>query len=563
MEPTGQAAFRRRLRQAGRRIVADFVLEDSARAAAAAGLVAAVAVACQRAFAVRAPVVAAAVVLGAAAFLYVLVRWWLWRPSPMKVALAVDERLGLRERFSTTLAVSASADPFAAAVREETYARLGKIPLARHFPIRLSRHWASAAGGWAVMAILVLWMPPLDLLGREADAKKAATEEKRLDEAKAVVGQTTSKVEAMVKQLGLTEAAGELAKLNELAPGAPPAEVRRQAIRRLGELADKLHQSGVGEKAEAGQALQQMMKQLKMPSQGLSKDLARALARSNFGEAAAMLRKLEERLAQRDLKPEERAALAKELADLARQLQALADRQKELEDALEKAGLDRKLAGLDEDALRRALEKAGLDAQAIQKLVDKVRACRTASAQCRALGRAFAACTSGTPGADALSDEGMLALGDRLDGLEALRQQMALVGATFDEIEFGMGLLGQGMGLGMIGPFGLGESDSVSAGAGGPGHGSAPVETGPDEPTKSVGTRVKTPAVRPGPVIGTWYEQVEQTKGESVRQGQDTFQAAKDRAAEAISENRIPSRYHGAVKQYFGDLDKDKPAAGN
>ena len=562
MEQTGQAAFRSRLRQAGRRIVANLVLEESARAAAIAGLVAAVAVACERAFAVRAPLIPVAAVLGAAAGIYVLIRWWFRRPSLMKVALAVDERLGLRERLSTTLAVSASADPFAAAVRQETYARVGKVPVGKHFPIRLTPHWAWAAGGWLVVAALVLWMPSLDLLGREAGASKAAAEEKRLDEARIAVNQTTSKVETMIKQLGLTEAAGELAKLDELALGTPPAEVRRQAIRRLGEVADKLHQSGVGEKAEAGQALQQMMKQLKMPSQGLSKDLARALARSNFGEAAAMIRKLQERLAQRDLKPEERAALAKELAELARQLDALANRDKELADALEKAGVDPKLANLDEDALRRALEKAGLDAQAIQKLIDKARACRSAAANCRGLGKALAACSTGLPGADALSGDGMIALADRLDSLEALRQQMALVGATLDEIEFGMGLLGQGMGIGMIGPFDFGESDRFGMGAGGPGHGSAPVETGPDQATKSVGTRVKSPATRPGPVVGTWYEQVEQTKGEAVRQGQDTFQAAKDRAAEAIGENRIPSRYHGAVKQYFGDLDNDNPAPG-
>jgi hypothetical protein len=558
MDQPGQIGFRSRLRQAGRRINANLLLEEAALAALVAGLVAVAVVLCQRAFSVRPPLIPGVAVLAAVAAAYVLVRWWLRRPSLMQIALAIDERLALRERFSTTLAVSRSEDPFAAAVREETYARLPRVDVARHFPIRLSRCWTLAAAGWAAAALLVLYMPPLDLLGREVAEKKAAAEEKRLEEARATVKQEVTKIEAMVKQLGAAEMAAELAKLNEAAPGAPPAEIRRQAIRALGELPAKLQQSQAGERAEAAQALQQMMKQLKLPSQGLSRDLAKALARGEFGAAADLIRKMQERLAQRDLKPEEREALAKELAELAKQMARLAEQMKQMEDALEKAGLDKKLANLDEDALRRALEKAGLDAKDIQKLIDKARACRTASANCKALGQALAACSSGTPGLDALSPDALASLAGQLDSLEAMRQQLALMNATLDEIESGMAMLG--MGMGAMGLFDLGDSSEQGAGSGGPGKGSAPVQTAESGDFKTSSTRVRSPAGA-GPSVGTWYEQEEQIKGESQRQAQETLQAAKDRAAEAVSENRIPSRYHGAVKQYFGDLDK-KPGAG-
>ena len=554
MDQPGQAGFRSRLRQAGRRINANLLLEECALAALVAGLVAVAAVLCQRAFSVRLPLIPAVAVLAAVAAAYVLIRWWLRRPSLMQIALAIDERLALRERFSTTLAVGRSEDPFAAAVRAETYARLPRVNVARHFPIRLSRCWALAAAGWAAAALLALYMPPLDLLGREVAEKKAAAEEKRLEEARATVKQEVTKIEAMVKQLGAAEMAAELAKLNEAAPGALPAEIRRQAIRALGELPAKLQQSQAGERAEAAQALQQMMKQLKLPSQGLSRDLAKALARGEFGAAADLIRKMQERLAQRDLTPQEREVLAKELAEIAKQMERLAGQMKQMEDALEKAGLDKKLANLDEDALRRALEKAGLDAKDIQKLIDKARACRTASANCKAL----AACSSGTPGLDALSPDALASLAGQLDSLEAMRQQLALMNATLDEIESGMAMLG--MGMGAMGLFDFGDSSEQGAGSGGPGKGSAPVQTAESGDFKTSSTRVRSPAGA-GPSVGTWYEQEEQIKGESQRQAQETFQAAKDRAAEAVSENRIPSRYHGAVKQYFGDLDK-KPGAG-
>ena len=37
--------------------------------------------------------------------------WWWKRPKPMEVAILVDERLGLKERFSSTLAFTHSDDP--------------------------------------------------------------------------------------------------------------------------------------------------------------------------------------------------------------------------------------------------------------------------------------------------------------------------------------------------------------------------------------------------------------------------------------------------------------------
>ena len=59
---------------------------------------------------------------------------------------------------------------------------------------------------------------------------------------------------------------------------------------------------------------------------------------------------------------------------------------------------------------------------------------------------------------------------------------------------------------------------------------------------------------RSGPIVATWYSKEEQVKGEAVRTGGTVVQAAKDAAAEAVSENRIPSRYHEAVKSYFDTL---------
>ncbi len=45
-------------------------------------------------------------------------------------------------------------------------------------------------------------------------------------------------------------------------------------------------------------------------------------------------------------------------------------------------------------------------------------------------------------------------------------------------------------------------------------------------------------------------------KGESRREFSETVQAARDAAAEAISENEVPRKYEEAIKEYFGRLEQ-------
>ena len=56
------------------------------------------------------------------------------QPSRMQASLLLDERLGLRERFSTTLALADSDDPFAKAARVESLAAIQRVDLRGHFP---------------------------------------------------------------------------------------------------------------------------------------------------------------------------------------------------------------------------------------------------------------------------------------------------------------------------------------------------------------------------------------------------------------------------------------------
>lgn len=553
-----RSAFDNSLRRARRRWDAARAVNLAAVAALVIGAALAAAVLAERAFGMHILTWYIGSAMAAAPAAVVLLLWFWRRPTPAQVALAIDERAALRERFSTALALATSGDPFAQAAVHEAHLKAEGLNIGRHFPITVTRRWAWAASAWAVAGLAFWLMPPLDLLGHEAAAKRLAAEEARAKQAEAEVKRTVAKAETIVRELNMAELAADLARLGEERPELASADMRREAIRKLGEVADRLQQAAAGERGEATRTLQDLTKQLRIPSQGLSRQMSLALARGRFSDAAKALQALRDKLAQKEMTPEQRAALEKDLANLARQLESLAARNKELEDALKQAGLNPDLAKLSPDALADALQKSGLDSAAIQKLLAKAQACRMASQACKSLAAAMGQCAgSGTPG-EGLSPEAMEALAGQLSELEAMQAQLAGLQAAIDELRASAAGLGEGLGLGGAGPWAAGQG-RPGAGTGGPGQGSGPQETGPGEGTNTLGTRAKTPTTA-GPIIATWTVQEEQVRGESRREFQDALQAGRDRAAEAVSENVIPSRYHEAVKKYFGGLGQPEGA---
>lgn len=553
--------FTKSLNVARRRSAVNRLLDVLGAVLTVVGAALAVALACERAMALSLVTGQAAAIAAGVVAVVLAAAWLLRRPTPAHTAIEIDERLALRERFSTALALASSTDPFAVAAREDAYARAKNLPVAKHFPIELGRRWFVTGSCWAVAGLVALLMPHMDLLGRQADAARLAKEDEKTRQAAADIKRTATKVETIVKQLDTPELAEELQRLADIRPDMASADMRREAIRKMGEVSDKLQEMAGGERGDTARMLQEMMKQLRMPSQGLSKQLAQNLSRGKYKEAMAALKDLQDKMARNEMTPQEREALAKDFESLARQLEAMAKRKKELEDELAKAGVDKNLAGQPVENLRKALQNAGLDSKTIEKLLQKQQACQNAGNRAAAMAQAMSACAGqGMPGGS-LSPEAMASLGDQLSDLEAMRQQLAMTQAAMDELYAAMTGLGEGLGGG-IGQFAPGLANQRGMGAGGPGQGNAPMETGPPEATGSQGTRVQNPN-KTGPIIATWYTQEEQVAGESKRDLQQTIEAAKDRAAEAVSENTIPSRYHESVKRYFETVGKPDAPKGN
>ena len=556
-------ALERKLRAIRLRCGLNVLLTHAAVILAIAGALAAAALLGERLFSVTVVRLWSICALGGAVAVAVAAFSWLKMPGRMQVAVLVDDRLAFRERFSTTLAVASSEDPFAVAATREAHQAAEKLNVKGRFPVRPSGHWLATVATWLIAVGVFAFMPEMDVLGYMARQREADRLAAELKEAKVEVKEVTSKVKAAVEDVKSKQLAGDLADLGELAKGLDPAEVRREAIRKLGALADKLKDMDNSEQARALDELGKMLKQLRNSPSALDNDLNRALANGDFAAAAKMLRELMEKLNDDKLTDEQKKALAEQLKNLSEQLAGLGDQQKQSENALRQQGMDaetaKKLAGMSEQELREELKKQGMTDEQIDEMMEKLKAARQACQKCAGMSQSLAE-TLGEQGK--LLPEGMVGLIEGLEGLRGEALERASLEEALKEIDRAVAQLGEEAWDGE-----LGDPNSVvwqegdnarfgKGGGGGAGRAWGQRPMGGAEDTDVQKTGVKNKPTKDQEVVASWMVKGPQAKGTSKRKLTEVARAAKDAAAEAIRDNKIPRKYEGAVKSYFGGFDK-------
>jgi len=486
---------------------------------------------------------------GSAAAGLVLLLWLLRFPSRMQASLLLDERLGLRERCSTTLALAQSQEPFAKAARADALRAVQRADVQKYFPIRFACNWYYGVGTWLVAMALVLFVPQKDLLGLLRQKEQQAAEAKQIDQAKSEVKETAESVKAVVKGLDAPELEEELEKLDKLSEAGTAEDVRRQAIKALGDLSEKIKQMQKNGRIEAASMLQQRLRQLRGSTDPLAQKMRMALAKGEFAQAAQILRDLQKQMAEGNLSEAKRKDLAEQLQKLAEELRKLAEQKRELQDELEKLGFKKDLAQLIQQQLRQALEQQGLKGELVEQLMDKMAACQGACGLCAGLAQAMGGVGLGAAGFS--GDELSSAIG-QLDAMESLRQQAIMLRASLDEIARYVEFLGDDMSWGLNAsalpgelpnPYGIGVNKARSR------------AENEEFQTATKATRAQS-ETGSGPLVASWYFKDMQVKGEAQRDFVEVVQAGRASAAEAISENRIPRRYEQAVKEYFSQLEE-------
>ncbi len=547
-------AFEHKLRKVRLRCSINLLAEQAARVLVVLGVVAAVFFLAERLIAVD--TINSLSVWGAGiCFAAFTTGLWMWKhPSRLQVSLLMDERLKLKERFSTVLALRGSDDVFAKAARFEAYEKAENLDLGNRFGLRLSKSWLWAVSSWLIFGA-IFFVPQKDLLGYLHRRREKEEETEKIEQARVSVKEAARRAQAAVKQLGDSSLNEEIASLGQAGQAMNPRETKLEAIRRLGDLSKQVKKKKSEMQLDSEKMLEEMFKQLPGSMDSFSQKLRLALAKGNFQQASQMIGEYQRQLLEGELSKEKQEDISRQLKELGEQLDKLADKNKTLKEELEKLGLDKKLAKLDEKALREALRKQGLSEQQIKQLLQKRACCRSACSNCRGLAGALGAC-----GAGGLSGQELADVMAQLDELEALKQQLLLSQAALDEIDNAVACLGKGMcqGTGCCG--GTGKRLALGASSGrGAGHGLGPNTTQQSEEKPAAWkTRVRSKPGR-GPAIASWYFKGTQIKGEAQKDFTQVLRAGKDRAAEAITENEIPRKYEQMVKDYFTGLEKSGP----
>jgi uncharacterized protein (UPF0335 family) len=311
-------------------------------------------------------------------------------------------------------------------------------------------------------------------------------------------------------------------------------------------------------------ALREQLRGLKMTGDETLKKLTSSMAKGNFSGAREALKELQRQPSNPNLTDEQRERLAEQLEKLAEQLERLAQERKELERELEKLGLDKKLASLDAESLRKALENMSqLSKQQLEKLMQMAKsqegACQTCQGLSSGLASAAAALSrGGGPGELDKFDEQMALL-------EALQADLDALQAAVNDIYAGLDALGEGMCqacngegdcamcAGGKGPWQAGINWQRGMGMGGPGRGQGQTA---DKQATNVNfnkTRIKG-ELTPGEITASWFFEGDVVRGEAVQDRQDVALSAEKHANDAIRDNEIPRVYHGPIKKYFGDV---------
>jgi hypothetical protein len=256
------------------------------------------------------PAIWMASALGAAA-IAALVWAIIRRPSKQDAAVAIDERLGLKEKFSTALYIRKSDDPFAAAAVRDAEQTAQNVSLHKRFPLEFPKAFLITL----IVALLALciqsFMTPMDLLGKEAHQKLVAKQAAEQDHAKAEVEKALAVVNAVPKAAQSDDAIRN-AKIDLQAllnnPIKDPGYANRSAKKALDQVADALSkQMEVNHAMVEAQNNAKMFRSMNPNSNetGPVADAQRAIAEGDYSKAVEKLKTAVTKFDQMDKKEQQ------------------------------------------------------------------------------------------------------------------------------------------------------------------------------------------------------------------------------------------------------------------
>jgi len=508
--------------------------------------------------------------------------------EPLRAAIAIDRAAGLKERISTAVAIRRDGDAFARAAVHDAEQAAGRVHVPSLVPYRAPGLWPWSASVVAAATLLYAFMPTLNLLAsqpkEDPKQKEAVLAEKTNVEA--AVNAQLSKVKKLVADTpGLKELAEQIQPL-ELPdkPTTTPDDIRREALKQLDKVTDKLKQKQDSPQLDALKELKRELARLETPQgDDPGSKLAQSLSSGDMESARKALADLKKQLQEAAAKgdPEAKAKLEEmqqRLDDLAAKLDKLADMSKLEKELQNKGGLSQEDAKklLDElskmdpnqlsDELAKRLADSGLSPQDIKKLADKIAQQRQAMKQMKSLSKAMAKSAQACKNACENAGEGAVEAGAALAALsevdgelsalemsEQLLNELEVQLAELDKLREGVC---QGWCTRPRPP------DWNRIGSQGPqeglGYGS---RIGKERAAHQYTPEKVKAMTRQGQMIGQLLVDGPQAKGQASAEVREALDAALRDATDAIERERVLRQYEKLIRNYFMQLAGQSGAA--
>lgn len=463
-------------------------------------------------------------------------------------AIEIDRRFGLKERVSSTLAMSEEErqTEVGQALVRDAVRRVERIDVGEHFTVRPGRQTLlPLIPAVAAIAVVLLLNPAAD---NTAEGKTdPALVQKQIENAKKTLEVKLAEKREKAKALGLKDAENLFKQLQaESEKSDPKLEPdKREAMIKLSDLAEKLAKRS--KELGGAEAVQKQLEQLKNFDNGPAEKLINALSRGELKKAQEEFQKLKEKLEKNELTEKEREELGKQMEQMKDKMHELAEAHRQAMDALQKQIDQARQAGDNQKASELEEQLAKLQAQIpqmnqMEKLAEKMGQCAQCmkNGQMKEAAEAMQAMQGDLQNLQQQLQEFQM-MQDAMAQLEQVRDQMncqACGGAGCDKCN---GPPGMGMGMGM----GMGA---------GRGEGLRPQEENETDffDTKAATKAGKGSADIVGRVDGP------NRKGDLQTELVEQEQAFRTQPADPMTDLHIPKKYQENVREYLDRLREGK-----
>lgn len=550
-----------------------------------------------------------AVIAGSALLAAPLIAWSR-QPSTLEVATLIDDRLGLKDRLATSLyAETVSNDPFARRAIEEARATASKLYLGKAFRIRLTRIWSWVPVAVGVFVLLFVLIPTMDLLGIGSQRSERLAQQAVAKQSQEDVAQVVNAVEKLKETEPLLNKdksdQESIATLTELSPkDLRDPEMRKNAAAKLSTVEEKLGETAERKEQEA-KAMQNALSRTDPQMDGPADKFADALRRGDYEQAQNELQELTKAAQSGKLSDSEKQTAGKQLENIARQLEESAQEseaqqekaQEQAEQALRNAGLSKdqidqlKKQGMPQEQIKEALQNQGnrssqaqQTAQRAAQKANEAKASEKTAQATRSLSQPLqkmseSMCKGGNNPASQPTSSSTVGKpsetqvpknsADTPDLNEAANSTEGECKSACDRLSE----MGQASNQAKDARAAQSAAQkAIQSLAGKPNEGANPMPThgqggskaGAGKGGPAIGTEQKlagyqsdaTSDMNPqdGRVIASWMSEGEVGKGESKVTYSQAVTEAKQDAEKAVTDDRVPRKYHEPIKEYFDQL---------